>query len=421
MKMIADELKRRRAEEENCTRELKLKNRQLKLKVQQMKLKEREGKAKDKQIRAQAKDLKKLQQALDTQKKLRTKEHKQRNDLLQKLRRANKFSVKERNRLVEAALQPYYTKPQLDRMLYGKFTHWTAEDYSNATVLLGLGTKSYRYFRINMKYPLPAVSCVRAHVAKIAAEEGLLKPVLNLMAARGRTMTELQKQTVVTFDEVHISTEVCFDRADDRALGPHKKTQVIMTRGLFAPWKNPLYYAFDTNVTEQLIDEVLTALHEAGFSVVAITSDMGGDNRNLCKAMDIDEKVTYFLHPVTARRVFCFADVPHLLKLARNHLFDDRILLNAKQKNANLWLVAGKEPLTDLLKLQNRVELEAHKMHWPHMQCAGFERQKVNLAVQVLSNSTANCLEKAEEAGHISAGKLKVTLLHKMLFKYVEI
>jgi Transposase protein len=95
-----------------------------------------------------------------------------------------------------------------------------------------------------------------------------------------------------------------------------------MARGLFSKWKTPVYVGFDVNMTKKLLDEVICALHDVGHEVVACVSDMGTSNQGLWKELNVNTSQTFFHHPVTNNKIWMFADVPHLLKLTRNWLFD---------------------------------------------------------------------------------------------------
>ena len=48
-----------------------------------------------------------------------------------------------------------------------------------------------------------------------------------------------KKICVLSFDEMHIDSKL------DKILGPFKKVQVVLIRGLFSPWKQPVYFDFD--------------------------------------------------------------------------------------------------------------------------------------------------------------------------------
>lgn len=75
-------------------------------------------------------------------------------------------------------------------------------------------------------------------------------------------------------------------------------------------------------MTQNVLFEILINLHEAKYNVIAMVSDMGSTNIGLWRALNISTDNVAFCHPVTTKNIYVFADVPHLLKLARNHFID---------------------------------------------------------------------------------------------------
>lgn len=75
-------------------------------------------------------------------------------------------------------------------------------------------------------------------------------------------------------------------------------------------------------MTKEILFKIIEELSVIGFHVVSIVSDMGSTNISLWKSLHISIDNTAFEHPTTKTKVYVFADVPHLLKLARNHLLD---------------------------------------------------------------------------------------------------
>lgn len=77
--------------------------------------------------------------------------------------------------------------------------------------------------------------------------------------------------------------------------------------------------------------------------------------------------------------------MPHLIKLARNHLFDSGFNYNGK-------LITNKI-LYQLLHAQSTDLKLAHKITQFHLDVTGSARQRVKLAAQIFSNSTAKAIE----------------------------
>lgn len=156
-------------------------------------------------------------------------------------------------------------------------------------------------------------------------------------------------------------------------------------KGLFAKWKQPLYYDYDSPMTQELLFEVITQLNDCGFEVVAIVSDMGPTNIRLWKCLGITPTKTSFEHPVSGKQIYMFADVPHLLKLVRNHLLDSGFVLPNQT-------YIGKQVLQEVVGL-NKGDLSCvYKVTDLHLNVVGSQRQNVKLAAQVLSNSMAKAI-----------------------------
>ncbi|CAI6376209.1 unnamed protein product [Macrosiphum euphorbiae] len=166
------------------------------------------------------------------------------------------------------------------------------------------------------------MSTLRTWASTFTIQPGVLTNVLKLMKAKGDFLTEEEKLTVISFDETYISHRICYDKKFEKVYGPHRCVQTVVARGLLSNWKQPIFYNYDTSMTKELLNNIIQALHENGFNVIAIVSDMGSSNVGLWRDMGISITNTSFKHPMTNRNVHVFADVPHMLKLARNHFLD---------------------------------------------------------------------------------------------------
>lgn len=170
-----------------------------------------------------------------------------------------------------------------------------------------------------------AVSTLRRWTSDFEVEQGLLNNVIMLMKHKARSLPEVERLCAISFDEVYISNKIEIDKKEEQTFGPHKTCQVVMARGILGNWKQPIYYKFDQPMTAEIIKEIITALYNARFTVVSMVSDMGTSNTKVWSQLNIEhDKNCFFEHPVDqSLKVYVFADTPHLLKLARNHLFDD--------------------------------------------------------------------------------------------------
>jgi len=202
---------------------------------------------------------------------------------------------------------------------------WSSEDIARAISLRCVSPKAYRYMRDVLKIPLPGCSTLRRWASTIDMNPGVLTSVL-CMKAKGKSIPDIHRLLILTFDEMYLSNKVAIDRKIEKVIGPHRTCQCVMVRSLFSSWKQPVYYKFDKSMDACTLLDIISQLYHAGYIVVAITSDMGSSNMNLWSQLNIGipPKTCYFQHPVcVSLKIFVFADAPHLSKLLRNHFIDE--------------------------------------------------------------------------------------------------
>lgn len=160
-----------------------------------------------------------------------------------------------------------------------------------------------------------------------------------------------------------------------------------MIRGLFGDWKQPIYASFDVSMTKRLLLEAVSKSYEAGFEVVAAVSDCGGGNTGIWSDVNLEAQRTFIIHPQTHRKLYLFADAPHVLKLTRNWLIDTGFSLSDGTviKHTLLWnLVAkGSTEISDTYFLKEE-----------HLTCQRSQRQNVGWAAKLLSRKCAVALQR---------------------------
>lgn len=137
-------------------------------------------------------------------------------------------------------------------------------------------------------------------------------------------MSNLEKLVVLSFDEMYITHDICFDKAAQQVLEPHKTVQVVMARGLCKSWKQPIFYSCDSPITKDILNETITKLLlTSGFLVVAVVNDMGTTNiMGMWKSMGISYAISSFKRPSMDKNIHVLADVSHLIKLIKNNYLD---------------------------------------------------------------------------------------------------
>ena len=162
---------------------------------------------------------------------------------------------------------------------------------------------------------------------------------------------------------------------------------VIMARGICGKWKQPVYYDFDSTLSKELLFQVIRSIEDVGLKVYALVSDLGSANRKLHGSLAINPERTFFEHPSDSRRkVHVFADIPHMLKLMRNHFLDSGL----RQQSGN---ICSKNKIKEILDADKSEFRLCPKLKSDHISLQAMARQKVLPAVQLFSNHTEKALQ----------------------------
>lgn len=334
-----------------------------------------------------------------------TANYKKEESKVSKLRSERKAIIKhtrqETMQQITNALSTVFTPNQIKMLLSpGKRkTRWSIDDIAAAISLRSISPKAYRYLKYSMKIPLPAMSTIRRWVANIDLSPGILSNVLKIMKYKSISMSDMEKLTVLSFDEIHLSNIIEIDRKKQKTVGPHSYCEVVMARGLFQKWKQPIFYDYDTAITEEILCDIITQLYANGYTVVAVTCNLGPRNKQVWKSLNVDlnepEKCS-FPHPCDNNlKIFTFFDVPHMLKLLRNHFLDDGCLIDGKTID---------KTILEQILLNNSPEINTcHKLQQYHLDVQGSERQKVRPAAQTFSNSVAKNIEYWGQKGRLDS------------------
>ena len=318
----------------------------------------------------------------------------------------SKLIEKETNDRTEKILSPFFSKTQIKAITSKKkVSEWSNDDIASAFTLRSLSTKCYRYLRTKKGYPLPCETTLKERAKQFYCEPGVLLSVITLLQAKGETLTQVERLAVLSIDEMSIRKEWSLDKGKDVLYKPYENVQVAMLRGLVGKWKQPIYFQFDQADMHQVILDIISRLEKIGYAVVAIVHDLGPSNLRLWKQLNIDpvsDKVS-FKNPSADRDVFVFADVPHLMKLVRNNLIDSGFFLN----NGDYISVASIREM--VMKTKSEYGL-AYKISELHLNVKDQQRQRVKLAVQLLSRTCASSVKYLGEQGLLQCQNWKETL-----------
>lgn len=326
---------------------------------------------------------------------------------------------KEAKAIAVEALQKIFTPGQITVLMSSTKSRvkWSAEDIMSAIFLRALSPKAYKYLRDVKNIPLPCTTTLHNWISDFKVLPGILKDVFNIMSSKGNNLLITKKLTVLTFDDVYVSNKLDIERKAQKIYGPHKTCQFVMARGLFKNWRQPIYYDFDVTMSHDILLSIIQHLYDINYIVITVTCDMGPNNMKLWKDLHIGldilnnskdkyttniEKKCFVTHPAdSALKIFFYADVPHLMKLARNNFLDHGFNIKG--------IHVDQKCLEELLTLNERDLKIANKLSRAHLDVKGSKRQNVKLAVQIFSNTNALAIKWCGENGFLVCKEWKYT------------
>ncbi|KAK4295516.1 hypothetical protein Pmani_031930 [Petrolisthes manimaculis] len=302
-------------------------------------------------------------------------------------------------------LSTYFTETQIDFFLTSiPIRKWSNDDIARALTFRAISPNGYKHVREQMKLPFPSASTLKRWTKGHIFQEGLLDIVLNLMKGKSETMTKAECACVLSFDEMKVTESWEFRRIDESVMSPHRYVQVVIVRGIIGCWKQIVYFNYDTKMTHDLLQKIIIAVEESGYEVHATVCDMGSTNSKMLKDIGISENHNTFLNPYDNSRVIhAFLDVPHLIKLVRNHFLDHGFY------NINTKKEIRCDPVKKLSVLDNGNLKLAPKLTDHHLQVKGPQRQRVKYAVQLLSGTVSKAMKFLGEHGKLESETLVET------------
>ena len=142
-------------------------------------------------------------------------------------------------------------------------------------------------------------------------------------------------------------------------------------------------------MTKKLIHKIIKRMESEGFKIRGVVCDMGNPTFN--KQFDMKNLNHFFKNPADeTRNVYIFPDVPHLIKLARNHLFDKGFLVPDKYGKLVYFSRSDYEKLMAADSVDPLSDFKiCHKLTTNHLYCKSSMRQNVSLATQIFSRTCA--------------------------------
>lgn len=283
-------------------------------------------------------------------------------------------------------LEDMFTTEQR-RLLYSgqKRIVWKcSETITSALTMRFAGPKLYNML-LGRKWPLPSIRTLKRITSRLVLKEGFLEPVLKWFENNPRKGKD--RYCVVEFDEMSLMAKHELILAGWEVISPAERVQLVLVRGLFGDWKQTVYVAFNENMTGAILKSIVDRLEKVGLRPCASVADLGGSNRGTWTDLAITEKTPYF-ESSNKNKIYVFADPPHMIKLARNHLIDSGYKIGEDKGTASI------APVKRLIDIQRGSDLRLcprlKTTHVPEKKKGN--RMKVGPAVKLMSNSVSAAL-----------------------------
>ncbi|XP_074040070.1 uncharacterized protein [Leptinotarsa decemlineata] len=278
-----------------------------------------------------------------------------------------------------------------------KRRRYTAEYKQFALTLYFLGPRAYNFFTKILH--LPCKRSLQYITQKVVCRPGLQNETLfKSLEKKITTMLDQDKHCFLCVDEMALKSNLFYNTGSDEIVGLQdygngskefitaNHATVIMIRGLYFNWKQPLAY-FLVNETlraddlKLIIEECIPKLTNIGFIIGAFVSDMGSNFIKLSKKLGVAPDNPVFM--VGDKQILYLFDTPHVLKATRNNLLKNIIEFDG---NRTSW-----SHIKYFYEQDKKLAFRcAPKLTDSHISPTNFEKMKVKLAKQIISNTVAS-------------------------------
>lgn len=196
------------------------------------------------------------------------------------LRRFKRCSTKKSHtsKLVTDVLEKTFTADQTKILVESKKRpkKWGNDDIINGLLLRSFSRKAYQFIRQKNLLPMPSLSTLKVWAKKVNCQPGMQVDILKIMKTKIETETSpLAKLAALSFDEMEVAKCYDYDQETDQVLGPNKKLQLAMIRGICQNWKQPIFYDFDSQMKADLLFRIIISIELHGIQVWTIVFDLG--------------------------------------------------------------------------------------------------------------------------------------------------
>lgn len=288
---------------------------------------------------------------------------------------------------------------------------WTLNEKKLALNLYYKSPTAYKFLR-SQKVNLPGPSTIRRWIGQSKFLPGISKLFFSHLQKKFESSDYKEKACTVCFDEMYIKEFLEYSKDFDfvegfEDLGHYGRTDksancvlVFMARGIYSPWKFPIAYflghsGVDKIMLKKLIIDILQKLFEVGLCPKIIVCDQGTSNQSCLKSLNISEESPFFF--VNNNKIFSIFDIPHLLKCLRNNF------IGACYIKGDIIMSFDDIKKTYEIDKANNKSRSLTKITDAHINPNSFQKMRVKLAAQLLSNSMSATIRTCIQTGQLQS------------------
>lgn len=295
-----------------------------------------------------------------------------------------------------------------------------------ALSLHGKSPSAYRELRDSGALVLPSERVLRDYKNYFKPKAGINKENVESLREKTTSFSDSQRYVALVMDEMKIQSNLVFDKVSGDLIGfvdlgdpitnfaniseedyIASHALAFLVRGLCTDVKHVIAYFFTGNVTSfqlmPLFWRIVSVLEiSVNLWVCAAVNDGAFPNRKFFRlhcnlAADLKCDVVYKTRNVFAmsRFIYFFADSPHLMKTARNCLYNS----GSGSSSRYMWNDGNYvlfRHIADLFYGDQEFALHTlPKLTMDHIVLTSYSKMKVKLATQVLSKSVAIALRES--------------------------
>lgn len=289
---------------------------------------------------------------------------------------------------------------------------------------------AYKFVREKFDNHLPHKKTIQRWYANsgVSCKSGFCEQSVEILIEKAKKMKANGTELICSliFDEMAIRKHLQWSNAQKKFNGQisygfrpemlempiAKNAIVFMVNGINCDVTVPIAYHFINTLTAvekiTLLQQIITEITEIGVRVLNITFDGLSSNFTMCELLgvsfDMDNLKPYFILPGLERKIYVIVDPSHVLKLVRNTLGNNKVLLDDDGSKIEWKFFEALEKLRDKQDFSH-----VHKITKRHIEYNNL-KMIVRLAAETLSNSVANTMQVLMDKSHEQFSESSATI-----------